>query len=207
MHFVGPDQFHGFEERLTTDIYPADFGWTPDWDQAEERQNYFHSVSTVVEAGLCTRSLQLDYDEDASYQAERWLYDAVRSKDDRPFFLCASFTHPHDPYTTTAPYWARYDDVKIDLPSVPALSFEEHDPHSRRLHYNYRCDEFDLNDDVVRNARRAYYGNWQLYRRQGRPPAPGLGGSWPGRRHHHRHDRRPRRYAGRAGALVQDDLL
>ena len=28
MHFVGPDQLHGFEERLTTDIYPADFGWT-----------------------------------------------------------------------------------------------------------------------------------------------------------------------------------
>ena len=30
MHFVGPDQLHGFEERLTTDIYPADFGWIPD---------------------------------------------------------------------------------------------------------------------------------------------------------------------------------
>jgi len=28
MHFVGPDQLHGFEERLTTDIYPADFGPT-----------------------------------------------------------------------------------------------------------------------------------------------------------------------------------
>lgn len=24
MHFVGPDQLHGFEQRLTTDIYPAD---------------------------------------------------------------------------------------------------------------------------------------------------------------------------------------
>ena len=31
MHFVGPDQMHGFEDRLTTDIYPADFGWTPDY--------------------------------------------------------------------------------------------------------------------------------------------------------------------------------
>ena len=26
MHFVGPDQLHGFEERLTTDTYTADFG-------------------------------------------------------------------------------------------------------------------------------------------------------------------------------------
>ena len=26
MHFVG-EQLHGYEERLTSDIYPADFGW------------------------------------------------------------------------------------------------------------------------------------------------------------------------------------
>ena len=32
MHFVGPDQLHGFEERLTPDIYPADFTWTPNWE-------------------------------------------------------------------------------------------------------------------------------------------------------------------------------
>ena len=25
MHFIGPDQLHGYEERLTTDIYPSDF--------------------------------------------------------------------------------------------------------------------------------------------------------------------------------------
>ena len=37
MHFVGPDQLHGFEERLTTDIYPADFGWTPNYSKPGER--------------------------------------------------------------------------------------------------------------------------------------------------------------------------
>ena len=31
MHFVGPNQMHGFQHRVTTDIYPADFAWTPDW--------------------------------------------------------------------------------------------------------------------------------------------------------------------------------
>ncbi|MBK8063062.1 MAG: sulfatase-like hydrolase/transferase, partial [Betaproteobacteria bacterium] len=29
MHFIGADQLHGYEERLTTDTYPADFSWTP----------------------------------------------------------------------------------------------------------------------------------------------------------------------------------
>ena len=33
MHFVGPDQLHGFEDRLTTDIYPADFRLDPGLSQ------------------------------------------------------------------------------------------------------------------------------------------------------------------------------
>src|SRR5438552_670860 len=31
MHFLGPDQLHGFEDRLTTDVYTAGFDWVPDW--------------------------------------------------------------------------------------------------------------------------------------------------------------------------------
>jgi len=27
MHFIGPDQLHGYEERITTDVYPANFMW------------------------------------------------------------------------------------------------------------------------------------------------------------------------------------
>jgi choline-sulfatase len=35
MHFCGPDQLHGYEERLTSDIYPADYGWAVNWDAPE----------------------------------------------------------------------------------------------------------------------------------------------------------------------------
>ena len=55
----------GFEERLTTDIYPADFGWVADW--AEGEFSFYspgHNLSTVDESGACYRSLQLDYDEE-----------------------------------------------------------------------------------------------------------------------------------------------
>ena len=44
MHFCGPDQLHGFEQRLTTDIYPADFGWTPDWQRFDERPGWYHTM-------------------------------------------------------------------------------------------------------------------------------------------------------------------
>ena len=53
MHFVGPDQLHGLEERLTTDIYPADFGWTADWRLRQERIDWwYHNMTSVKQAGI-----------------------------------------------------------------------------------------------------------------------------------------------------------
>ena len=158
MHFVGPDQLHGFEERLTTDIYPADFGWTPDWEAPGRHQDYFHTMVSVVEAGPCERSLQIDFDDEVAFRAVREIYDVARAPDARPFFHLVSFSHPHDPYTITRDYWERYAAEEIDLPAVPAIPLEAQDPHSRRLHALCGMDRHDLNQERVRNARRAYYG-------------------------------------------------
>ncbi len=159
MHFIGPDQLHGYEERLTTDIYPSDFVWTPDWS----RKDYPFSPATmsmrsVVEAGLCKRSLQIDYDEEVAFQANRKLYDIARKNDDQPFFLTVSFTHPHNPYTTTQEYWDRYSHDEINMPSVPFIPFEERDPWSQRYYHLIRQDEHDVTDEMIRTARHAYYG-------------------------------------------------
>ncbi|MCX5839760.1 MAG: sulfatase-like hydrolase/transferase [Deltaproteobacteria bacterium] len=68
MHFIGPDQLHGCEERLTTDIYPADFAWTPDWTQGPAHRPTGISMRPVVEAGPCIRSMQVDYDDASTGQ-------------------------------------------------------------------------------------------------------------------------------------------
>lgn len=39
MHFCGPDQLHGYEQRLTSDIYPGDYGWSVNWDEPVCYQN------------------------------------------------------------------------------------------------------------------------------------------------------------------------
>ena len=58
MHFVGPDQLHGFEERLTTDIYPADFGWTPDWENPDQRIDcWYHNMASVKQAGIAEATI------------------------------------------------------------------------------------------------------------------------------------------------------
>ena len=155
MHFVGPDQLHGFEERVTTDMYPADFGWTPDWEHPERPFFWYHTMQSVVEAGVYERTLALDFDEEVAFQSVRRIYDMARDGDSRPFFLTVSFMQPHDPYMTPRTYWDRYDHDRIDMPRLPALSDDE---HSQRLYRACRMDEYRITDEHVRNARHAYYG-------------------------------------------------
>ncbi|HVC01098.1 MAG TPA: choline-sulfatase [Steroidobacteraceae bacterium] len=157
MHFCGPDQLHGFEERLTTDIYPADFGWTPDWSRFEERPGWYHTMDSVTQAGPCTRTNQIDFDDEVVYSARQKMFDLARSKDRRPFCLVVSMTHPHDPYVIPQSYWNRYEGVQIDMPRV-RMAPEKLDPHSRRLRHIVGLDLQSVSDDQVRAARRAYYG-------------------------------------------------
>nr|WP_297461435.1 choline-sulfatase [uncultured Halomonas sp.] len=157
MHFCGPDQLHGFEERLTTDIYPADYGWFVDWENFDTRPSYYHNMSSVTQAGPCVRSNQLDFDDEVAFRARRFLYDYARNGERRPFCLTVSMTHPHDPYTIPRQYWDRYAHDDIDMPRVP-YSRELMDPHSQRLRHVYQLDEETISDDQIRNARHAYYG-------------------------------------------------
>jgi choline-sulfatase len=159
MHFVGPDQLHGFEERLTTDIYPVDFGWTPNWDAPEERIDWwYHNMQSVRQAGTAEATNQLDFDDEVSFHAARFLQDHARSDDPRPFFLTVSFTHPHDPYAIREAYWKRYRDDEIAPPRTGRLPEEEMDPHSRRLVRVSAIDDAAITEADVRRARRAYYG-------------------------------------------------
>jgi choline-sulfatase len=157
MHFCGADQLHGFEERLTTDIYPADFGWTPDWNRFEHRPTWYHSMDSVTRAGPCARTNQIDFDDEVIFQARQKIFDMARSKDRRPFCLVASMTHPHDPYVIPQRYWDRYTEIDIDMPRV-RIAPEHLDPHSRRLRHVCGLDSQPVTDAEVRAARHAYYG-------------------------------------------------
>ena len=157
MHFCGPDQLHGFEERLTTDIYPSDFGWTPDWSAFEQRPSWYHSMDSVLQAGACTRTNQIDFDDEVVVAARQKLFALARSRDRRAFCLVVSMTHPHDPYVIPQAYWSRYRDEEIDLPRVPDLAGRE-DPHSRRLRHVIGLGLATPTESQVRAARRAYYG-------------------------------------------------
>jgi choline-sulfatase len=158
MHFVGPDQLHGFEERLTTDIYPADVDWTPDWSRPlEEPLPWYHTMESVLNPGVTAASMQTDYDQEVAFVAARKLYEIARHRPDQPFLLFASFTNPHDPWEVPERFWARYRRSEVPLPAVGSLPVDQVDPHSRRLRAMCRVDEAELSDEQIRRARHGYF--------------------------------------------------
>ena len=158
MHFVGPDQLHGYNERLITDIYPANFAWVPDWTEGPRNAPTGINMRAVTEANWCLRSLQLDYDEETTFLATQKLYDLARGTREQPFFLTISLTHPHSPFTATREHWDRYRHEAIDMPATPPLPVEQLDTHSRWLYYSHGRDRLEVTPEHVRNARHAYYG-------------------------------------------------
>ena len=158
MHFIGPDQLHGFDERVTTDIYPSDYAWNPDWELPDERiDKWYHNMQTVREAGVAAGTFQIDYDDEVAFFARRRILDHAR-QGSGPFCLVASFIHPHDPYVARPEWWNLYNSQEIDLPAL-VLAPDEQDPFSRRVMDGIEASTVTLTDEEVRKARRAYYAN------------------------------------------------
>ena len=175
MHFVGPDQLHGFEERLTTDIYPADFMWTKSWEaqgdpprrvglpgDAETGPSYARQMAQMVkEAGPVPWSYQLEYDEETHFRALEALRGLARRRGaaaQQPWLLCVSYTHPHDPYVATQEYWDRYEGVDLAMPKAPPPGYA---PHAADVWVNtyHGVDLVAPTPDDVYRSRRGYYAS------------------------------------------------
>jgi choline-sulfatase len=152
LHFIGPDIHHGFERRLTPDIYPTDHSWTPDWSRG-----VYHNPGTgagkLKRSGLCDWSDQLEYDEAVHEQSMAVLPELAAG--DRPFLLFTSYTHPHDPFNITREWWDLYDHEAIDMPAAPAG-----DPHDYNewVQLHHMIDVDPPGEAEIRNSRHAFYG-------------------------------------------------
>ena len=100
MHYVGPDQLNGFETRTTTDIYPADFGWAPDYHKPGERSDWwYHNLGSVTAAGVVEISNQMEYDDELAHSGAPTPYQLGRHEDERQ--CCSTVSPP----TRMTPMW------------------------------------------------------------------------------------------------------
>jgi len=149
LHFVGPDQLHGFHERLTPDIYPAGMWWTYDWDRDIRR-----APIKSLKHGPVESNSEFDYDALVQLRATHRLRRLCRQRD--PFFLTVSYTSPHPPFTATRPYWDLYEGVDIALPKWPAREIANEHPLYQWVRRYHRLGKPPREEDVY-SARRAYY--------------------------------------------------
>ncbi len=155
MHFVGPDQKHGFSQRLLDDIHGGGSvtGTLPDW-----RTGSFNSPPTNAQRlteipGPGDHEHQ-QYDDEVASRTIDFLSQPDRSE--RPFAICASIFTPHFPFIARDEYYYQYYPDNVDMPNHAYGELGELHPQNERMltHFELR----DIPDEQIRKARAAYYG-------------------------------------------------
>jgi choline-sulfatase len=156
MHFIGPDQLHGFRRRLTTDVFPATMDWVPTMDEEGRFVRGGHARSYVPpEVGVRPWTKFLSYDEETHFRALEYVRERGRLQPDEPFFLVVSYHHPHDPFQPTQELWDIYEGAEIELPDSYKVEVSAMDAWANEAH---ETDAVDLRDPASMTAlRRAYY--------------------------------------------------
>lgn len=158
MHFVGPDQHHGFEERWVPDIYPANFEWSRSNRAGAAINDGAQSVHSVLAAGV-GETEDMAYDELVVRTAETRLPEL--QADTRPFLLVVSITGPHYPFKAPQRYWDMFDGVDIPLPQLPEDFPHGEHPAIKSVRLSGQFDQ-PVSDEICRAARRAIYGRMAL---------------------------------------------
>ncbi len=156
-HFIGPDQLHGFDERLSPCIFPAGFNMTPDWTKGP-----VYNQGTSIQAmfrmlGPSRWGRQLGFDQYAFDRGIERLREHTMRDAKQPLFLTISLTQPHDPFTTTKEFLDLYSASDIPLPpdkgDIRRLS-----PTYEWFIIHHGLDREKLSPERIREARRNYLG-------------------------------------------------
>jgi choline-sulfatase len=150
MHFDGPDQFHGFEQRIYGDcngyLSPEIVG--SGWNRTNGQTKYAVEVSGYGHTGYQT------FDADVTDRACEWL--ATRAPDERPYCLVIGYVLPHNPLICSRPLFEYYLDA-LPLPApLPARYLERLHPAIRSWRKRRGVD--DLLPEQHRRALAAYFG-------------------------------------------------
>ena len=154
-HFIGPDQWHGFQERLTPCIYPSGFDWVPDWRLGPVYNKGTSIQSTLRALGPSRWNRQMAFDQLVFDRSLERLRQHALSPRKQPLFLNISFTQPHDPFTSTQKFLDLYRQADIPLPKdhgdIRRLS-----PSYEWFIIHHGLDREKLSPDRIREARRNY---------------------------------------------------
>lgn len=154
MHFVGPDQRHGFERRIIGDVL-SPFPGGPPPDLGEALRGTTGQSRRAVEVAGPGRTCYQAYDVAVTDACCAFLEQRDRADAQRPFCLVAGYVLPHCPFVCPKDLYEEYYD-RVEVPGVP-------EGYMDRLHpavglWREKRGVNGLSDEAVRKARAAYYG-------------------------------------------------
>lgn len=144
MHFIGPDQRHGFTKRLTGDITPTTHGRRKRTGTDALPWNAGRIEHLAIRCMGGGDSTVLSYDREVTDAAVRYLTGTY----ERPQFLCVGMYAPHFPYVAPKELFDYY----YDRVHLPEASYEGD------MHPVFQKKPKDTDPETVRAAMAAYYG-------------------------------------------------
>ena len=152
MHFLGPDQHHGFEKRLVGDLIPAYANGTIPLTPELLAGARGASRSAVTNAGPGSTAYQA-FDKDVTAATIDYLEQSTSL--DRPFCAVAGFVLPHSPFVCSPEDFDYYRD-RVTAPEPPPEYFEHLHPAVTAWRNQRGVPE--VTREEVRRARAGYYG-------------------------------------------------
>lgn len=153
MHFVGPDQHHGFEKRLVGSLTAVHISGRPPELTTELLSATGQGRQSVLVAGPGRTAYQV-YDETVARATAEYLREKARLSD-RPFCIVAGFVLPHCPFVCPEDDWKYYYD-RVGVPRFPEGYLDNQHPVVKLWRKNRKVD--DLTEEQIRLARTGYYG-------------------------------------------------
>ena len=154
MHFIGPDQLHGFRRRLIEDIHGMGPNWgrVPNWNNNDPADR--KGRQRLIDEPGAGEHLHMSYDNEVVEKTRAYLREPARHES--PWALCVSFFTPHFPFIARPEYFHHYYPDRVDMPEIPDGHLASQHAVSKRLRDFYGCAE--IPEENVRRVRAAYYG-------------------------------------------------
>ncbi|MBN1670050.1 MAG: sulfatase-like hydrolase/transferase [Kiritimatiellae bacterium] len=150
MHFLGPDQFHGFQHRLLGEV---ETGFVSDEDR--RHKTYAQTASAVKNVVGPGDSGYQAYDREAVKTCCNWLREQAGKTRERPFMMVTGLVSPHNPLRCEADLFESYL-PQVELPQVPEAYLSGLHPAIRAWRERREVDS--ITADETRRALAAYLG-------------------------------------------------
>jgi choline-sulfatase len=162
MHARGPDQLHGYAERLVGDHSANHPGGTPDVDHGGLKGTQGPARVSLAKSGAGLNAYEVHDECVAAATVARLEEIAIQRRSGvprEPFCLSVGFMLPHQPFVARRADYARYEG-RVPPPHHPEPYGPHLHPHLR--YWRERCGITDVTEAETQRARAAY---WALVNR------------------------------------------